>query len=673
MVRKGSERHARGAIAVRSRAMILSFGDYELDDQQFELRADGVKVPVQPKVLDVLFHLVRARDRVVLKRELLDAVWPGVVVSEASISRVIMEARKAIGDELHQLVVTVRGRGFRFTAPVVERERTGTARPAEAQGDPTFVGRRACLAAADAKLEEALAGQGSILWLSGEAGIGKSRTAEEIARRARLRGASVLFAHAHETPASPPFWLWTQLIRAYAAARPEGSMRSVLQQLAPLMTGGPAPEGGAEFKLFDAVARFVKEAAEAAPLVLVLDDLHWSDEGSLRLLQFVVRELRQAAVLTVAAYRDTGLQSDAIGRALGDLLRERGSVSIPLRGLSVDETANFVEVATGGSPSPEFVRILLERSGGNPLYMTQLLRTEWAERALAERAHELASSMDLQQGLIESICRHVDAMSERARELLTVAAVMGREFELSKLLIVFELPQADLFDRLDEAARARVLVKGKDGAYRFAHALVRDVLYKKLSSSERVARHRTIAERLLAHYGSNAGAGSRSSAEVDRQAAELARHFVRALPGGDATLAIDFSMRAAQQDTAVGSHKSAARHWQEALTAFGHVRGDDARRVRVMLELARSLALAGQPAEARDLYLDAATLARTFGLSTALGEAALGFASIAKDAPEQRVQREAVLREALSLLSSSSDQSTTGLEAAVQAAIAAPS
>lgn len=638
--------------------MISCFGDFELDDQQFELRVDGVKVPVQPKVLDVLLHLVRARDRVVLKRELFDSVWPGVVVSEASISRVIMEVRKAIGDELHQMVVTVRGRGFRFTASVTERNHSTAPRAEEPPIDPTFVGRAASLAAAGAKLEEALAGQGSTLWLSGEAGIGKSRTAEEIARRARLRGATILFAHAHETPESPAFWLWTQLMRAYSTSRPEESTRGPLQQVAPLLTGGPMPTGGAEFELFDGVARLLKEAAERQPVVLVLDDLHWADEGSLRLLQFVVRELRQSAVLTVATVRDTGLKSEAIRRALGDLLRERGSVSIPLRGLSLDETEKFVEVASGSSPSPELTRTLLERSGGNPLYLQQLLRTEWAERALTERAHELASSMDLQQGLIESICRHVDSLSEAARELLTVAAVLGREFELARLLVVADLPQRAVFDRLDEAAQARVLVKGKDGAWRFSHALVRDVLYKKLSSAERVSRHRTIGARLLAHYG----------ADADGHAAELARHFARALPAGDPAVAIDFSTRAARQAAGIGSHRAAAKHWQEALAAFGHVKGDEARRVRVVLELARALSLAGQQAEARGAYLDAATLARTFGLAGELAEAALGFAAIATDAP---VQREAVLREALTGLSASPDPARGALETALQAAMAA--
>jgi predicted ATPase len=641
--------------------MVLSFGDFELDEEQFELRCAGTKVPVQPKVLDVLFHLVRARDRVVLKKELLDSIWPGIAVSEASISRVIMEARKAINDELHQVVVTVRGRGFRFTLDVHEKARSGQPRASCSQHDPTFVGRAACLAAADAKLEEALEGRGSILWLSGEAGIGKSRTAEEIARRARLRGASVLFAHAHETPDAPRLWLWTQLVRAQAASSDDVATRAVVEQLGALVEQGTAAQAGAnEFALFDAVTRCLKDASTRAPLVLVLDDLHWADEASLRLLQFAVRELRQSPVWTVATYRDTALKGDAVARALGDLLRERASVGIPLRGLTQDETSRFVEVAVGSSPSSELVRTLLERTGGNPLYLQQLLRTEWAERALTERAHEMASSMDLQQGLIESICRHVDSLSEQARELLTVAAVLGREFELSKLMMVCDLPQKDVLDRLDEAAQARVLVKGKDGAYRFAHALVRDVLYKKLSSAERVQRHLAIGRSLLSRY----------AGEIDAHAAELARHFTRALPAADPRQAIDLSSRAAQQDTALGSHKAAARHWQQALAAYGHVKGDESGRVSVLLELGRSLALSSQQVEARDAFLDAATLARTFSLPQALAEAALGFAQQAADSP---AQRKAVLEEALAGLSSSRDDRAAGLKAAVKAAIEAAS
>jgi predicted ATPase len=236
--------------------------------------------------------------------------------------------------------------------------------------------------------------------------------------------------------------------------------------------------------------------------------------------------------------------------------------------------------------------------------------------------------------------------------------VLGREFEWSMLLVVSDLPQKDVFDRLDEAANARVLIKTKDGAYRFAHALVRDVIYKKLSSAERVARHNVIAEKLLAHYGS----------DIDSHAAELARHFGRALPASDPQRVIDLSSRAALQQTALGSHRAAAKHWQQAAAAYGHVKGGEGGRVLVLLELARSLARAGQQVEARDAFFDAATLARTFSLATPLAEAALGFAALAGDAP---AQRRAVLEEALSNLTAAHDEANASLQAAVTAAIAA--
>ncbi|HEY8039594.1 MAG TPA: AAA family ATPase [Polyangiaceae bacterium] len=637
--------------------MVFSFGEYELDEERFELRGSGAKVPVQPKVLDVIFYLVRNRERVVLKRELLDAVWADVVVSEASVSRVIMEARKAIGDELQQVLVTVRGRGFRFAGEVVERERASTPRATIPAVDASFVDRVALTSAVEARLEEAFAGRGSLVWLSGEAGIGKTRTADEIARRARARGATVLVAHAHEKPDAPPFWLWTQIFRAYTSVHGGPATQQLGESIAPLMVGEPALSSSAEFSAFDALTQFLVAAARKQPLLLVLDDVHWADQGSLRLLQFFARDIRGSAILIVGTYRDTALTGDEHARVLGGLLRESASLSIPLRGLTLDEIPRFVEVTSGSPPSPAFAKALLERTGGNPLYLHQILKTDWAERALTETAHELASSMDLQQGLIESISRHVDAVSEGAREMLNVAAVLGREFELAKLALVSGLGQQDLLDRLDEAARARVLIKSKDGTYRFAHMLVREVLYKKMSSADRAARHCLVAEKLLAHY----------SDSIDPHVAELAHHFSRALPGGDPARTIELSIRAARQETALGSHRAAARHWEQAAQAFTLVRGDDARRVQVQLGLAQSRLRAGQDAGAREAFLDAVILARTFTRPDALAEAALGFASLAGDAA---TQRRAILDEARSALAAGSGDDVARLKARVEAVLA---
>jgi len=618
--------------------MIYRFGDFELDEERFELRSGGLKVPVQPKVLDVLSYLVRMRDRVVLKRELLDAVWADVIVSEASVSRVIVEARRALGDELQQVIVTVRGRGFRFAGQVTVSNARAPAPSAEPASDPTFVGRDASLAALGARLEEALAGRGSVAWLSGEAGIGKTRTAQELARRAQSRGALVLSTHAHETPETPPFWPWARMVQAYASTRGDAQARQLLDLAAPLLAGD-AVSGPEQFALFDRLTHFFQGASQARPIVVVFDDVHWADEASLRLLQFFAREVRGAAILLVCAFRDASLPLDARSRLVGGLLRESSGVSVPLRGMGLDEIHRLVEVTSGVAPSEALTKSLSERSGGNPLYLHQLLKTEWAERALTETAHALTSSMDLQQGLIESICRHLDSLSEGAREVLTLAAVLGREFQLTKLGIVSDLPPDSLSDRLDEAARVRVLVRSKDGSYRFAHVLVRDVLYKKLSTAQRAARHRDIGERLLAHYGDTAEA----------HAAELADHFARSLPGGEVAKAIELATRAAQQAGERGQHRDAARHWQQAAQALA-MTPDDARRVCVELGRAGALKAIGQTTEAREAFLDAALLARTFDRPEQLAEAALGFAALASG--EEAAARRALLEEAMGKLAS---------------------
>jgi predicted ATPase/DNA-binding winged helix-turn-helix (wHTH) protein len=617
--------------------MIFAFGDCELDEERLELRRLSERVAVQPRVLDVLLYVVRRRDRVVLKQELLEAVWANVTVTEASLSRAIFEARRAIGDELQQVLVTARGRGFRFTAPVVEHgPRAKT--PARGDADATFVGRAACLAALDTLLEEALGGHGRAVWLSGEAGIGKTRTAEELARRARKRGASVIVARSHETPPAPPYWLFAQIARALVEDRGAAPVAPIDGALAALTRDSARP--AEPFPFFDAIARALLAASRERPIVLVLDDVHWVDDSSLHLLLFLVRELADGAMLVAGGLRDGAVPEGARRELVGRLLRESASLVLPLRGLAKDDLPRFVEVTTGSEPSPALVTALLDRTGGNPLYLGQVLRTEWAERALDGAVHELASSIDLQQGMIESILRHLDSVTPEVRELLTVAAVLGPEFDAAKLAIVSGLAQELLFDRLDEAMRARLVIKGKNGAHRFGHTLVRDVLYKKLPSAERAARHLAVGEALFAHSG----------ASSELRATEIAPHFAQALPGGDPARAADLSILAAEQRTAAGDPRAAVKHWAHAGKALDLLRADDARRGRVMLGLARAQAGAGQLGEARETLLDAAIVARTFERADALAEVALGYAALAGADP---VQTRALVDEARGALARS--------------------
>jgi DNA-binding winged helix-turn-helix (wHTH) protein/DNA-binding NarL/FixJ family response regulator len=597
--------------------MIFAFDDHELDERLFELRRAGAKEPGQPRVLDTLLLLVRHRDRVVLKTEMLEALWPGVAVSDASIARAIMDARKAIGDELQQKIMTVRARGFRFSADVTEIEARSSAPTIVATSDPTFVGREACLTALEARLEAACAGRGSAVWLSGEPGIGKTRTVDELARRARARGALVCSARAEEQLGAPPFWLWTQIVRARGSER-------LAERASPLFAGA-APSAEVQFATFDAVVRELVESARARPLVLVLDDLQWADDGSLALLQFLARAIGESAIVIVGAYRDTESAERRSPRLIA-LASESGSYVIALRGLAQGEIQRFVELATGSTPSRAFADALLARAGGNPRFLHQLLQTDWAEKSLTHTALELATSMDLNKEVVDSIARHVRALSERTRDLLTESAVLGRQFDLGKLAIVSAAPQGELLDRLEEAVNARVLRRSTNGVYFFAHALVRDVLYKTLTAAERAERHRRVAEKLLAHYQEAA----------DAHAAELAYHFSRALPGGDPARAFAFAMRAAEQQTLLGAHEQAIKHWSEAIRALGFARGETTRRLAAQLGLAHAHAQMGRVDEARSEFLDAAILARSLGSAEDLAEAALGFASSSDAQPSKQ-------------------------------------
>jgi predicted ATPase len=321
--------------------------------------------------------------------------------------------------------------------------------------------------------------------------------------------------------------------------------------------------------------------------------------------------VRNAAVLVVGTYRDVVPMPSARSAALAGMIREYASSAIQLRPLGAEDIPNFVERTSGCPPSESFAGALLKRSGGNPLYLHQLLKTDWAERALNDTALAMSGSIELQQPLIVAICRHVDELSAASRELLTTAAVLGEGATIAALSAVSHQEMQPLLESLDEAISARLLVRSGRGEYRFAQTLVRDVLYKRLSSVERGARHRAIAEALLAHYGE----------ARDVHATELAHHFFRAWPTGDPERAVEFSCLAARHETARGQHREAIRHWERAVDVLYNSNGHNDQRLSVQLELARAHAQNGDERAAREAFLDATILARALRQPEAVAEA----------------------------------------------------
>ena len=333
-----------------------------------------------------------------------------------------------------------------------------------------FVGRQREMGELKACLEDALSGRGRMVMLVGEPGIGKTRTAQELATYAGLRGAQVLWGHSYEEQGVPAYWPWVQAIRSYVRERDPEQLRSemgsgaadiaevvsdVRERLPDLQPAPQLEPDQARFRLFDSIAAFLKTASQRQPLVLVLDDLHWADQPSLLLLQFVARELGGARLLLIGTYRDVELsRQHPLAEALGELTRERLFQRVLLRGLTQEDVGRFIEMTSGASAPRGLVEAVHTQTEGNPLFVTEVVRLLVQEGELsAEKVHETDSwTIRIPEGVREVIGRRLNRLSQRCNEALTVASILGREFTLAQLRpLVEEVTEDRLFEVLEEA------------------------------------------------------------------------------------------------------------------------------------------------------------------------------------------------------------------------------
>jgi DNA-binding winged helix-turn-helix (wHTH) protein/tetratricopeptide (TPR) repeat protein len=601
----------------------FAFADCELDRERFQLRRRGRVVKLERKVFDVLAYLVEHRERVVTKAELLDALWPGETLSESVLPRAIAAARRAVGDTRARarVIETVHGRGYRFVAEPRGAAAPPPTRP-EAAPPPAspFVGRVRTLARLERALESAFAGHGRVVLLAGEPGIGKTRTAEEIARIARERGAQVLLARCFEGEGAPAFWPWVQLLRALgsesfgADAATLGELLPELRAAAPQHAAAPAGEQ-ARFRLFDALSGLLRRRAQQRPLLLVLDDLHWADEASLLALEFLAPELSTAPLLVVATFRDVEVRRDhPLSRALGALARVPDCERIPLRGLEQPEVAALVEAVAGRSPPATLARTVHEMTDGNPFFVFELARV----LGESDGAAPAPSSLALPQSVRDAIGRRLDALSPEANELLRTAAVLGRAFDVALLSRVTGLRPDELLARLGQALDANVLVENdtRVGRYAFAHALVRQTLYDELSALERVRLHRAVGEALEAAFASS----------DEPPLSEIAYHYFQAAPGGSAERALAAAERAAVRAHQLLAYEESARLYEQALEALALAAPEDAeRRFELLAAAGAEHAAAGTRDAARARFKSAAAIARGLGRADLLVRSAIGY------------------------------------------------
>jgi DNA-binding NarL/FixJ family response regulator len=475
-------------------------------------------------------------------------------------------------------------------------------------------------AAERARIEEALArargGQGSILLLGGEAGVGKSRLAMEVASASDALVLSGGSRHGGTAPYEPV----VAALRSYLRVAPDGladcgPLRAHLALLLPEL--GAPPAAGDRATLFEAVRCAFVRLARDQPVLVILDDLQWSDEATLELLAGLAEPLSELAVLVVAAYRSDGLPRDHGLRRLRHELRRAGRLEeLTVPPLDEAGTGELLAQVLGAAPSPALRRAIHDRTEGVPFFVEELAGALRVSGSLTAGAHGLDPAGDgdvpLPDTVRDAVAIGAAELSQAARAAAEVAAVAGERFDPE---LVARLAGDD---GLSELLERGVVLEDATGEARFRHALAREAMYADVPWIRRRTLHRELAGALEA-----AGAAPR----------EVATHWLGAR---DPQRAREALVQAAAESEAVHAYRDAAQAGRRALELWPEA-GDEDGRGETLQRYGRCSELAGELAEAARAWRELAAIRGALGQERAMADAQRRLAAVA----ELRGDREA--------------------------------
>ncbi|RKT55841.1 ATP-binding protein [Saccharothrix australiensis] len=447
-----------------------------------------------------------------------------------------------------------------------------------------------------AEIDRAARSHGGLVLVAGEPGIGKTTLVTGAAEEARRRGALVLGGSCWDSDTAPGYWPWVQVVRALRRAATPDEWASVdHERLAVLLGEAPANHAPESFPLYDAVTSALVAASQHRPVVVVLEDLHWADLASLRLLEFAARHTWFERVLLLGTYRDA--EVDADGHPLRPLMAPLlgRATSVTLTGLSAAEVGELMASTAGRAPDADLAAAVHRWTGGNPFFVEQTARL-WQSGAPVPA---------IAPGVRDALQRRLSLLSEPVGALLTTASVLGREFHRRVLAATAALPVPHVDRLLDQAAQARLVRALGAGRFSFAHDLVRETLYGSLEDV--AARHAAVVEALSGDLADQAMPG------------DLARHAHLAGERLPEDRAVDLMVAAARDASTRTAVEEATGHYRRALDRAT----DPHRRLRLELALARELFHCGSPGDAAGHFDAAVALVRSLGDPQALARVAL--------------------------------------------------
>ena len=461
-----------------------------------------------------------------------------------------------------------------------------------------FVGRQSEREQLRRCLEQAVRGRGSLVLLSGEPGVGKSRLAEQVAVEARDQEVLVLSGHCYEMemlPYAPFVEILDTATRSMdraalqvALGEGAGEVARMLPSLRKLFPDAPAPldlpPEQERHYLFSNVLEFLERGGRERPLLLVIEDLHWADDSTLLLLQHLAQRANGMRVLVIGTYRDIELEGHyPLQRALEVLVSQRLAEQISLDCLAPAAVEAMLRALAGRPLPQQLFQLIMSETEGNPFFIEEVFKYLLEEKKLVDdsgqwRAEVIASELDVPEGVRLVIGRRLQRLSEDCHRLLTGAAVIGYNFTFDLLTSVSEMDTNTVLDCMDEAERAHLIVSGEvDSRFIFSHELIRQTLLADVSAARRQRLHLQIAEVMER---------AQSSAQQEI-ATDLSYHLSQAGDSADPRKRSRYLLLAGDRALSAAAFEDALRQYEDALS----LQPKDDARMHAELRYKRGLAL----------------------------------------------------------------------------------
>ena len=511
-----------------------AFGPFRLDKVNHCLWRDDERAPLTPKAFDVLRYLVEHADRLVTPDELLEALWPETYVNPEGIRKYILEIRKALGDRSDQpaFIGTFPKRGYQFVAPVTD-DSTATRLAAAPQSPCNMVGRQEGLAVLNGYLQDALGGQRQVVFVTGEAGIGKTTLVDAFQQQA-VRHPDLRIARGQCIEGFGEIEAYYPMLEAIGSLLQGEANSSLVQTLAKRaptwliqFPGVVKPEERESLQreiLGSTRARMVREICEAlegigakTPLVVILEDLHWVDPSTLDLISAFARRREPAKVLLLGTYRpvDVVLSQSPLKTLKQDLFLRRLCHEIAMERLEESDVADYLaKIFTAESLPAGLANLIHHNSGGNPLFMVAIVQDMADKGLIAEDRGRLMLTAPLQEvypGIPETLQQMLEIQLERLSpeelRILQSGCVAGERFSAWAAAAMLEASPAFIEEACDRLASRQQFIRSvgvhdaPNGApsahYEFGHSLYRQALYRSLPGHHRSKLHRSLGERLM--------------------------------------------------------------------------------------------------------------------------------------------------------------------------------